>query len=67
MTAGKISSNISVADVEPVKRILEAIKAVGSVEPDGHFCTCQKKCGNPMFPKHTKSCVELHEAIKELK
>ncbi len=67
MKIDELTLTISVTDVEPVERILNAVKDIGTVQSDGHFCTCGYRNGGPMITKHGKACVELHEAIKAIK
>ena len=64
---GNLTVDVSVTDVEPVKKILEAVSDMGTKMPDGHFCTCQMQIGNPMLKSHTSICRKINKAIKQLK
>lgn len=62
----EIKVQISIKDLPLLKELLKCIADMGVLQPDGVYCTCEKKTVNPMFKTHTKNCLRLDKAIKNL-
>ena len=67
MAAGTIELSVSITEIPPVRRLMQAIGNIVAEQPDGHLCTCGIAMDNPMIKRHSPSCTELNEAIKAIK
>lgn len=66
MPTGTIDVNVKISDRKEMSRFIKAVRDVGSILHDGHFCTCGYREGGPMITSHGKACVELDSALKDM-
>ena len=66
MPVGIAEVTVRISDRKEVARFIKAVRDVGSIQQDGHFCTCGYRQGGPMITRHGKACVELDAALKDM-
>lgn len=62
-----LTVDIEINKVPSVARLITAVDNVVKPLSDGTYCTCVMAIDHPMVKVHAPTCIELSEAIKQIK